>query len=100
MVNVRLRKEKRLLQVLLSFGTFLLAAGCSDEKPLPPSTTNAAAAIPVTNSPSAVSPSDTRESALTVTGPIIVAANALSARPCQTSSTASTAAPAARRAAV
>jgi RND family efflux transporter MFP subunit len=72
MVNVRLRKETRLLQVFLSFGTFLLGAGCSDEKPLPPSTTNAAASVPVTNSPTSVSPPDTHDSALIVTGPIIV----------------------------
>jgi len=72
MVNVRLRKETQLLQIFLSFGTFLLATGCSDEKPLSPSTTKAAASVPVTNSPTSVSPSDPRDSALIVTGPIIV----------------------------
>jgi RND family efflux transporter MFP subunit len=63
----------RSFQILAAFGTILLAAGCSDDKPLPPSTTNAASSTPVTESaPSAVRPVDTHDSALVVTGPIIV----------------------------
>jgi multidrug efflux pump subunit AcrA (membrane-fusion protein) len=65
-------------QVLLALGyglwaAALLVAGCSDEKPLPPSTTNAATSASATDSTAAsVSPADTRTSTLVVTGPIIV----------------------------
>jgi membrane fusion protein (multidrug efflux system) len=63
----------RCRQVLLTFGTLLLVAGCSDDKPLPPSTTNAATSIPVTDSASSsVPPANTQDSTLVVTGPIIV----------------------------
>lgn len=75
MVNVRLRKETRLFQVFLTFGILLLAVGCSDEKPLALSTANAAtpAPAPAPASPALpIRPSDARDSALLVTGPIIV----------------------------
>jgi membrane fusion protein, multidrug efflux system len=62
----------RYLQVLLSFGTIFLVAGCGDDKPLPPSTTNAATSIPADSASSSVPPADTRDSTLVVTGPIIV----------------------------
>jgi membrane fusion protein, multidrug efflux system len=75
MVNVRLRKETRLLQVFLTFGILLLDAGCSDEKPLALSTANAATPAPAPAPASLalpVRPSDAPDSALVVTGPIIV----------------------------
>lgn len=68
----------RRLQVLLALGyglwaAALLVAGCSDEKPLPPSTTNAATSASATDATTAsISPADTRTSTLVVTGPIIV----------------------------
>ncbi len=62
----------RYLQVLLSFGTIFLVAGCGDDKPLPPSTTNAATSIPADSASSSVPPADTRDSTLVVAGPIIV----------------------------
>jgi membrane fusion protein (multidrug efflux system) len=65
--------------VALTFGAFMLAVGCSDDRPIAPSTTNAAAA-PASNpaspapTPAAFSPSpaDIPNSSLVVTGPIIV----------------------------
>jgi RND family efflux transporter MFP subunit len=65
--------------VALTLGTFMLAVGCGDDRPIAPSTTNAAAApasSPATPSPAlpapAPSPADIPNAPLVVTGPIIV----------------------------
>jgi RND family efflux transporter MFP subunit len=62
--------------MLLVFGTIAFAAGCGEEKSIPPSTTNAATSSPVSpvndSTASPVSRADTRDSTLLVTGPIIV----------------------------
>ena len=63
----------RWLQACWAFGTILLVVGCSDDKPLPPSTTNAASSVPAADTAaSSISVTDSRGSALVVTGPIIV----------------------------
>jgi RND family efflux transporter MFP subunit len=65
--------------VALTLGTFMLAVGCGDDRPIAPSTTNAAAApasSPATPSPAlpapAPSPADIPNAPHVVTGPIIV----------------------------
>jgi RND family efflux transporter MFP subunit len=66
----------RRILVALTISTFALAAGCSDDQAIAPSTTNAATAVPApAPAKSAVpspSPADIPSSALVVTGPIIV----------------------------
>jgi membrane fusion protein, multidrug efflux system len=64
------------LLVALTIGTLVLAAGCSDDQPVAPSTTSAATAVPAAApaKPAVPSPSpaDISSSSLVVTGPIIV----------------------------
>jgi membrane fusion protein, multidrug efflux system len=64
--------------VALTLGTFMLAVGCGDDRPIAPSTTNAAAPASSSATPSPAppapspSPADIPNSPLVVTGPIIV----------------------------
>jgi len=63
----------RRVQACLAFGAMLFVGGCGDEKPLAPSTTNAATSNPASDpGSSSVPPAETRDSTLVVTGPIIV----------------------------
>ncbi len=66
----------RRIQIVLAAGTFLIAGGCGDEKPLAPATTNAATSTPSASAanaaPVSAPPADARDSTLVVTGPIIV----------------------------
>jgi membrane fusion protein (multidrug efflux system) len=63
----------RRIPIFLAAAAALIAASCSDEKPLPPSTTNAATSTPSANAaPVSAPPVETRDSTLVVTGPIIV----------------------------
>jgi RND family efflux transporter MFP subunit len=62
----------RRTQILFAFGAVLFATGCGDEKPLAPETTNAASPTPATDPASSVPAAEARDSALVVTGPIVV----------------------------
>jgi membrane fusion protein, multidrug efflux system len=72
-------KTARNLLVVLTVPAFAFAAGCGDDRPIAPSTTNAASAPASNPAPSAATPpapspnpADIPNSSLVVTGPIIV----------------------------
>jgi membrane fusion protein, multidrug efflux system len=68
----------RRMRIFWAVGAVLFAAGCGDEKPVAPATTNAAASPPAASTPatdaatSTAPMADTRDSTLVATGPIIV----------------------------
>ncbi len=59
--------------IFFALAAVFVAAGCGDEKPLAPATTNAATSPPSNDAAaSSVPPAETRDSTLVVTGPIVV----------------------------